>query len=82
MRPNTPHIAVALENSIIFGGHFYSFPNMQDTLSGMVHSLVLGDRVTGTTAAHPGDTRFLLFRMLQYLYKFFVKGTDRLRESN
>lgn len=76
LRPNTPHIAVALDNTIIFGGFYYSFRNLRDTLSGLVHSFVYGESITSLNGPQPGDTSSLLFRMLQYLYKFFVQGTD------
>jgi hypothetical protein len=79
MRPNTPHVTIALEDAIILGGHFYSFANLQHTLSGIIHSFMLGGLIADTMVAHQGHTRFLLFRMLRYLYKFFVQGADRRR---
>jgi hypothetical protein len=77
MRPNTPHAVFTVHHSIATGGHFYSFSNLQDTLSGIVHTCVL-DR-TITPSEHP-TTRILLFRMLQYAYKFFVHRSARDRE--
>jgi len=73
MRPNTPHAVFSAEHSVATGGHFYSFGNMQDTLSGMIHNCVI-DRVI-TNSSCP-EVRFLLFRMVQYVYKCYVTGTD------
>jgi len=73
MKPNTPHAVFTLEHSIFVGGHFFSFANIQQSFFGLVHAFVMDTLVTNTE--HPG-TRILLFRMLQYLYKFYVQGAD------
>jgi hypothetical protein len=73
MRPNTPHAVFTVEHSIATGGHFYSFANMQDTLSALIHNCVIDYVITN--AIHP-EARFLLFRMLQYLYKFYISGSN------
>ena len=54
-------------------GHFYSFANMQQTVFGLVHAFVIDTLVTNTEHLR---TRVLLFRMLQYLYKFTVLGAN------
>ena len=77
MRPNTPHAVFTPEDTIAMGGHFYSFSNMQDTIAGIIHTCIIDHVITNTE--HP-DTRVLLFRMLQYLYKFYVQGSDRHSE--
>jgi hypothetical protein len=78
MKPNTPHAVFTTKHSIVLGGHFYSFSNMQDTLMGIIHCFAVDNIVTNTE--HP-TTRILLFRMMQYLYKFYVKGGDPCRKS-
>jgi len=78
MKPNTPHAVFTTEHSIAVGGHFFSFSNIQQTVFGLVHSFVLDTLVTNTE--HP-KTRVLLFRMLQYLYKFYVQGADPKSKS-
>jgi hypothetical protein len=74
MRPNTPHAVFTVEHSITTGGHFYSFSNLRDTISGIIHNCVINYVITN--AEHP-DARILLFRMLQYLYKFYTNASDR-----
>lgn len=73
MRPNTPHAVYTIEDSIAVGGHFFSFSTIQQTFFALVHAFVMDTLVTNTE--HP-DTRILLFRMLQYLYKFYVDHAD------
>jgi hypothetical protein len=73
MMPNTPHAVFTPEHSIAVGSHFYSFSNMQQTFFGLVHAFVMDKLITNTE--HP-NTRVLLFRMLQYIYKFYVQGAD------
>ena len=78
MRPNTPHAVFTTEHSIAVGGHFFSFANVQESVFGIVHAFCVDSLVTN--AEHP-KTRILLFRMLQYLYKFYVDGADPISES-
>ncbi len=78
MKPNTPHSVFTIEHSIAIGGHFYSFANIQQTVFGLVHAFVMDTLVTNTE--HP-KTRVLLFRMLQYVYKFYVEGADTKSEN-
>jgi hypothetical protein len=78
MKPNTPHAVFTTEHSIAVGGHFFSFSNIQQTVFGLVQSFVLDTLVMNTE--HP-KTRVLLFRMLQYLYKFYVQGADPKSKS-
>jgi hypothetical protein len=73
MRPNTPHAVFTTEHSIVLGGHFYSFVNLQDTVQAIIHCFTIDNLVTNTE--HP-DTRVLLFRMMQYLYKYYVQGAS------
>jgi len=77
MKPNTPHAVFTTDHSIAVGGHFFSFANMQDTVFGIVHAFTIDTFVTNTE--HP-KTRLLLFRMLQYLYRFYVEGADHISE--
>ena len=76
-RPNTPHAVFTTEHSIAIGGHFFFFANVQEFVFGIVHAFCVDGLVTN--AEHP-KTRILLFRMLQYLYKFYVDGADPISE--
>jgi hypothetical protein len=78
MKPNTPHAVFTTESAIAIGGHFYSFRNLQNTISGIIHCFAADNLITNTE--HP-ETRVLLFRMMQYVYKFFVDGADPRSES-
>lgn len=78
MKPNTPHAVFTTEHTIAVGGHFYSFGNIQQTVCGLVHAFVMDNLITNTEHS---ETRVLLFRMLQYLYKFYVEGADPESES-
>ena len=73
MKPNTPHAVFTPEHSIALGGHFYSFRNLQNTIFGIFHCFAVDNIVTNTE--HP-ETRVLLFRMMEYLHKFYVQGAD------
>jgi hypothetical protein len=63
MLPNTAHFVYGLENSICYGGHFYSTLVMQRTLHGVVHSFMLDTFITNTS--HP-PSRQLLRRILVF----------------
>jgi hypothetical protein len=78
MRPNTPHSVFTTEHSIAVGGHFFSFASIRETVFGLVHTFCVDGLVTNTE--HP-KTRVLLFRMLQYLYKFYVERADPISKS-
>jgi len=73
MKPNTPHAVFTPEHSIALGGHFYLFRNLQHTIFGIYHCFVVDNIITNTE--HP-EARVLLFRMMEYLYKFYVRGAD------
>jgi hypothetical protein len=77
MKPNTPHAVFTSRHCIAVGGHFYSFANLQQSVFGLVHAFIMDKLITNTE--HP-TTRLLLFRMLQYLYKFYVEGADTKSE--
>lgn len=77
MRPNTPHAVFTAEHSVVFGGHFYSFANLRDTIDGIIHCFAVDNLVTNTE--HP-QSRVLLSRMMQYLYLFYVQGEDSTSE--
>lgn len=67
-----------MEHSIVLGGHFYSFVNLQDTIHAIIHCFAMDNILTNTE--HP-DTHVLLFRMMQYLYKYYVQGANAQSES-
>ena len=73
MKANTPHAVFTTKHCIAIGGHFFLFSNMQQTIFGLVHAFVMDTLVTNTEHLR---TRVLLFRMLQYVYKFYVQGAD------
>jgi len=73
MKPNTPHAVFTIEHSIALGGHFYTFANLQDTIAIIFHCFALDNIITNTE--HP-ETRILLFRMMEYVHKFYVEGAD------
>jgi len=74
MRPNTPHVVITTGNSIVYGGHFYSSSNLQDTFYGIVHCLMANNFITNNDHV---ESRRLLMRMMQYFYKCYVEGADK-----
>jgi hypothetical protein len=50
MRPNTVHFVLTVEDSIVYGRHFYSKAAMQATVFGIVHTFVMS--YTLTNALH------------------------------
>lgn len=78
MQPNTPHAVFTFHNAVALGGYFYSFSTMQRSLIGIYHSMGVDSLISRTGASH---VRILLFRMLQYLYKFFVCGADPISKQ-
>jgi hypothetical protein len=78
MRPNTPHAVFTTDHCITKGGHFYSTSNIQDTFFGIVHCLMANNLITNT---HHISSRYLLMRMMQYMYKCFVTGADEEGEG-
>ena len=73
MKPNSPHAVFTPEHSIALRGHFYSFSNLQDSVVGIYHCFAVDNIITNTE--HP-EMRVLLFRMMEYMYKFYVRGAD------
>ena len=78
MKPNTPHAVFMTQHSIVVGGHFYSFATLHNTVAAIIHCFAVDNMVTNTE--HP-CTRPILFRMMQYLYKFYVQGSDTQSQS-
>lgn len=48
MRPATTHLVATYSESIVFGGHFYCFNVMKETLRGIIFEHYLGRDVTNT----------------------------------
>ena len=71
MLPNTPHFVFGMENSICYGGHFYSTMTMQRTLSGLIHSFMLDKFVTNT--AHQASRQLLRRILVLYLHGLMDK---------
>jgi hypothetical protein len=46
MRPNTPHLVLGIENSMMLGRHFYCASTIADSCYGLVHTSTLGGFVT------------------------------------
>lgn len=65
MRPNTPHAVFTPAHTVCHGGHFYSTPNLQQTLFGIVHAFIGGQLLTNTEHS---KSRGLLRRMIQFFY--------------
>ena len=49
MQPGVPHFVFGPEDTICYGGHFYATALMQNTLRSLLHSFVVGDKVTNIT---------------------------------
>ncbi|KAL0058437.1 hypothetical protein AAF712_014898 [Marasmius tenuissimus] len=49
MPPNTPHIVVTVEDSIVEGGHFFCSSTIQKTCFGLFHACVALSHVTNNT---------------------------------
>lgn len=71
MRPNTPHFVFGTENSICYGGHFYSTLTMPQTLSGVIHSFILDKFLTNT--AHQASRQLLRRMLVFYLHGLMDK---------
>ena len=71
MRPNTPHFVFGMENSIRYGGHFYSTLTMHQTLSGVIHSFMLDHFLTNTT--HLASRQLLRRILVFYLHGLMDK---------
>jgi hypothetical protein len=71
MRPNTPHAVLTLHHAMIEGSHFYSFRTLRDSLSGIIHTCIIGPWFDD----FPGcpNPRNLLYSMLTYLHKCYVE---------
>ncbi|KAK0434398.1 uncharacterized protein EV420DRAFT_1488665 [Desarmillaria tabescens] len=65
MRPDTHHAVLTLENCIVRGGHFYSTVTLSKTVSGWVHTCMLGYRIINVV--HP-ELHQLLLRMMCYFH--------------
>jgi hypothetical protein len=63
MRPGTPHFVYGPENTICYGGHYYSTCLMQETLFSLVHSFVISEFIMNITH-HP--SRQLLRRIVLF----------------
>ncbi|KAK0460290.1 uncharacterized protein EV420DRAFT_1641635 [Desarmillaria tabescens] len=65
MHPDTHHAVLTLENCIVRGGHFYSTVTLSKTISGWVHTCMLGYRIINVV--HP-ELHQLLLRMMCYFH--------------
>ncbi|KAH6871656.1 hypothetical protein BKA70DRAFT_1450930 [Coprinopsis sp. MPI-PUGE-AT-0042] len=69
MAPNTVHAVWTMENSICYGGHFYSVPTLLSTVVGLIHAFIGEDFLTNTQHV---ASRFLLRRMVHFFHHAFV----------
>jgi len=61
MRPGTPHYVITLEDSIMWGRHFYASSSMMDSVFGIVQTFVMH---YGLTNSIHDNTRPLLRRIM------------------
>ncbi|KDR65298.1 hypothetical protein GALMADRAFT_82023, partial [Galerina marginata CBS 339.88] len=64
MQPNSPHWVYGIDHVIAQGGHYFSWPLMQETLQGIIHAFVLNSFLTNTQ--HFPSRRLLRTIMLFY----------------
>src|SRR6202035_1594711 len=74
MRPNTPHYVLGVENSIVLGRHFYSTAAISDSYLGIIHSSILGLRITNQR--HSESVTFLR-RLMTMWADHFCAGSLR-----
>ncbi len=79
MRPNTLHAVYSPEHAICRGGHFYATSTIQDTFSGMVHTLITD--FISTNSTYP-ESRFILAEMINFYHKALVKQAMIKGQSN
>lgn len=48
MRSATNHLVVTFDDSFVFGGHFYMFETLSETLQAMAYEHYLGTSITNT----------------------------------
>jgi len=78
MKPNTPHVVFTPEHSIVYGGHFYSASNLQETFFGIVHCFMTNDLIMNIEHV---KTRRILLHIMQYFYKCYTLHVDEAGES-
>ncbi|KAH6888288.1 hypothetical protein BKA70DRAFT_1027610, partial [Coprinopsis sp. MPI-PUGE-AT-0042] len=72
MAPNTMHAVWTMENSICYGGHFYSVATLLPTVVGVIHAFI-GEASLTNTDHFP--SRLLLRRMVHFFhFAFICKG--------
>lgn len=71
IKASTPHFVLAIEPSILHGGHFYMMDLMQETLQGLVHSFMLSSFITNTSHS---SSRAILRRMLMFCYMGLIEN--------
>ncbi|KAH6866102.1 hypothetical protein BKA70DRAFT_1080716, partial [Coprinopsis sp. MPI-PUGE-AT-0042] len=69
MAPNTMHAVWTMENSICYGGHFYSVATLLPTVIGVIHAFIGEARLTNTDHF---PSRLLLRRMVHFFHYSFV----------
>jgi hypothetical protein len=74
MRPNTAHLVYGIEDTICFGGHFYSTLSMQQTLQGIIHSFMLDDFLSNTS--HQASRQLLRRIVILYLHGLIDQEID------
>ncbi len=63
MRPDTHHVVVTLENSIVRGHHVYATVTLSRTVAGYVHTCMLKFRIVNVLHH---ELRGLLLRLMCY----------------
>ena len=79
MRPNTLHAVYTPEHAVCRGGHYYGTSTMQDTCSGLVHTLIL--ELVATNAVYP-ESRVILAEMINFYHTALVKKSTIKGQSS
>ena len=79
MRPNTLHAVYTPEHAVCRGGHYYATSTMQDTFSGLVHTLIL--ELVATNAVYP-ESRVILAEMINFYHTALVKKSTIKGQSS
>ncbi|KAF9049143.1 hypothetical protein BJ165DRAFT_1464582 [Panaeolus papilionaceus] len=70
MRPNTRHVVLTVDHTIVAGGYFYSTPCLTDSLKAFIHCFNADGAVTNSNTA---ASRPALQRILSFFYVGLVK---------
>lgn len=72
-RSCTSHYVLGVEESVVFGRHYYSIDCIRRACWGIVHTFVLNVAVTNT---EHNDTKPLVHRVMAYWYRQLIVMKD------